>query len=219
MATPVLAGASSGSFPSESFREAPRLRYRVEGDLAPLLVVSLEPDEWIWFDQGLVLWKESALKIGVRDEHAPFRQMLSERTYEARATGPGSIGLGHGRPGQIVALGVGREAKLLVRPHALVAATSTVRRGPTSPLGEGWTDELTADAPGMVWVRGRCDVFEVDVLDGESIDVHPSRWLYLSTGSMEIVNEYLPGTNAFYRSWLRVTGPARVGFDSGTPQS
>jgi uncharacterized protein (AIM24 family) len=212
MATPVPLGSVRGSFPDGSFRDAPRLHYRVEGESCRLLVVELTPDESIWFDSRVVVWKSSDLRLAPRDPAAPVRAVLDEQVHDAKVTGPGSIGLAN--EGSVAAIAIGEGATILVRVHSFLAASSSVKWGPVNRLGDVWTQALTAHAPGIVWVSGRRDVFDVTVPDGETFDLWPARWLYLESGTMNLTLEHLSGTPDDL-AWLRVNGPARAGFQTG----
>jgi uncharacterized protein (AIM24 family) len=212
MATPRPIGARQGTYPDGSFRAAPSLTYRVEGELAPLLVVELQPEEWIWFDQRFTIWKRSDTKLEARDPHLPGYEDKYEHVYLARVNGPASIGLGRLQPGRVVAIELGPTDTLRAHDGALFAAFSTVR-----PLGPEQAIDRSVDVfagPGIAWLHAPGDIFEVTVERDETFDLDPAQWLYTASGTMQIVREHLPSSNKA-TLWARASGPARVGFHTG----
>jgi uncharacterized protein (AIM24 family) len=217
MPSPRSIGTRSGTFPSGSFREAPSLSYRVEGDLAPVLVVELQPDEHIWFDHRRALWKNGPM-LAPHQGQAPFRDRGSERIYVAKTDAPGTIALWSGRPGVIAALQLEAGEHVEVRASTFLAASSGVRFSGSPFLVGNHTAEtlLAADAPGIVWLAAHGDPFELVAAEGEEFDVDPAQWLYSRDRARDRVSirEHLPVSNLSV-IWLRVSGPSSVGFQTG----
>lgn len=72
----------------------------------------------------------------------------------------------------------------------------------------------TTAAPGMVWLHGFGDVFEVTLAPGETFDVFHRRWLY-KDASVAIERKLQVFPLLLSRLYFfRFTGPGRVGFQS-----
>jgi uncharacterized protein (AIM24 family) len=115
-----------------------------------------------------------------------------------------------------------------VREHQFLAATATVDysftrvRGASNILlgGTGFFIDtfFCPQQPGVVWLHGYGNVFEVTLQPGEQIDIEPGGWIYKDrTVQMDTIFQRL-STGLFAGAgqifWNRFTGPGRVALQS-----
>ena len=203
--------------------------YHLDGELVPVLTVELPPGEpSIYFEHHIVLWKHTAVEIGVRPMKGAFRRMMAGmQVLVTEAAGPGSIAFSRDGAGHIVPIHLKRGEDLHVREHQFLAATKNVDytfervKGAANMFlgGSGFfIDKFHCMAgDGILWLHGYGNVFEVNLAPGESIDVEPGGWVYKSA-SMEMDTNFtrlstglLAGVNLILN---RFTGPGRLGLQS-----
>ena len=72
--------------------EAPGIRYRIEGELVPVLHIGLSGQVPVFFEHHIVLWKDPALNITVRPMKGAFKRMVAGmQIFMTMAEGPGEI--------------------------------------------------------------------------------------------------------------------------------
>lgn len=222
MPGPVL---KKGLVREESFAG---IAYHIAGDIVPVLEVVLETTP-VFFEHHILLWKSSSTRIGVKAVKGVLRRAISGMPILlASATGPGTIAFSRDGAGQIVPIHLAPGEAIDVREHQYLAATDQVAYSVTRIKGiMNWVfggntliiDQFRAEtAPGIVWLHGFGNVFEVALGAGESIDLEPGGWLYKDPGvSIKTVTQSLSsglfGSAASF-FWNRFTGPGRVGIQS-----
>ena len=202
--------------------------YHIEGDIVPVLEVVLAATP-VFFEHHILLWKSPSTRIGVKAVKGLLRRAISGMPILlASATGPGTIAFSRDGAGQIVPIHLAPGQAIDVREHQYLAATDQVSYSVTRIKGiMNWVfggntlivDQFRAEtAPGIVWLHGFGNVFEVTLGVEESIDLEPGGWLYKDpTVAMKTVTQSLSsglfGSAASF-FWNRFTGPGRVGIQS-----
>jgi uncharacterized protein (AIM24 family) len=209
---------------------APGLRYRLEGELVPVLHVALDGQMPVYFEHHVLLWKYPQMQI---DLH-PLRKGLKRRMFGGmpllllQATSPGEIAFSRDAPGHVVALHLQPGQGVVVREHQFLAATGSVQydysrvSGFANMLYGGgfFVDQFLAGSQeGVVWVHGYGNVFEKQLEAGETIDIEPGGWLYRDHSVQMSQEVYgfktgLLGAGAGNLVFNRFTGPGRVGLQS-----
>ncbi len=202
--------------------------YHIEGELVPVLQIILS-DTPVFFEHHILLWKSASTRIGAKAVKGLLRRAISGMpVLLTSAHGPGRVAVSRDGTGQIVPIHLQPGQAIDVREHQYLAATEQVSYSVTRIKGiMNWVfggnsiivDQFRAETtPGIVWVHGFGNVFEV-VLDAhESIDIEPGGWLYKDpTVSMKTQTQNLSAglfgsAGSFF--WNRMTGPGRVGIQS-----
>jgi hypothetical protein len=139
---------------------APGLTYRLEGELVPVLHMSLDGQVAIYFEHHVLLWKYPNMQIGLH----PLKKGLKRRVFGGmpllmlEAQSAGELAFSRDAPGHIVALHLPPGDGIVVREHQFLAATSGVEYDPSgsagsvSPRVRRWTSGLQPAAAGD---RGR----------------------------------------------------------------
>ena len=202
--------------------------YHIEGDIVPVLEVVLAAPP-VFFEHHILLWKSPATRIGVKAVKGLLRRAISGMPILlASATGPGTIAFSRDGAGQIVPIHLAPGQAIDVREHQYLAATDQVSYSVTRIKGiMNWVfggntlivDQFRAEtAPGIVWLHGFGNVFEVTLGAEESIDLEPGGWLYkdptvaIKTVTQSLSSGLFGSAASFF--WNRFTGPGRVGIQS-----
>jgi uncharacterized protein (AIM24 family) len=202
--------------------------YHIEGDIVPVLQVVLEATP-VFFEHHILLWKDPSTRIGVKAVKGLLRRAISGMPILlASATGPGTIAFSRDGAGQIVPIHLAPGQAIDVREHQYLAATDQVSYSVTRIKGiMNWVfggntlivDQFRAEqAPGIVWLHGFGNVFEVTLGADESIDLEPGGWLYkdptvaIKTVTQSLSSGIFGSAASFF--WNRFTGPGRVGIQS-----
>lgn len=205
------------------------LRYRLEGELVPVLHLALDGTNPIYFEHHVLLWKYPTMQIGMH----PLRKGLVRRAFAGmpllmlQAESAGEIAFSRDAPGHIAALHLQQGHGIVVREHQFLAATANVEydytriKGFANMLYGGgfFVDQfLAGHGEGVVWVHGYGNVFEKALEPGETIDIEPGGWLYRDH-SVQMEQEVygfktglLGGSGQLV--FNRFTGPGRVGLQS-----
>jgi uncharacterized protein (AIM24 family) len=208
---------------------APGLRYRLEGELVPVLHMALDGQVPVYFEHHVLLWKYPALSIGLH----PLRKGLKRRVFGGmpllllQAESPGELAFSRDAPGHIVALHLQPGEGIMVREHQFLAATGGVEydysriQGFANMLYGGglFVDHFVAGGQeGVVWIHGYGNVFEKQLDPGETIDIEPGGWIYRdhSVQMNQEVYGFKTGllSGAGNLVFNRFTGPGRVGLQS-----
>src|SRR5246127_4357976 len=208
---------------------APGVKYRLEGELVPVLHMALDGQVPVYFEHHVLLWKYPQMQIGLH----PLKKGLKRRVFggmpllllEAQAAG--EIAFSRDAPGHIVALHLQAGEGIMAREHQFLAATGGVQydysrqKGFSNMLYGGgfWVDHFFAgDHEGVVWMHGYGNVFEKTLEPGESIDIEPGGWVYRdhSVQMTQEVYGFKTGllSGAGNLVFNRFTGPGRVGLQS-----
>jgi uncharacterized protein (AIM24 family) len=209
---------------------APGLRYRLEGELVPVLHMALDGSMPVYFEHHVLLWKYPQLQIGLH----PLRKGLRRRVFGGmpllllEAQSAGEIAFSRDAPGHVVALHLQPGEAIVVREHQFLAATGAVEydysriKGFANMLYGGgfFVDQFLAGGQeGVVWVHGYGNVFEKQLEPGETIDIEPGGWLFRDHSVQMSQEVYgfrtgLLGGGAGNLVFNRFAGPGRVGLQS-----
>lgn len=205
------------------------VRYRLEGELVPVLHMALDGTMPVYFEHHVLLWKYPDLKIGLH----PLKKGLVKRVVAGmpllllQVESGGEIAFSRDAPGHVVALHLQQGDGIMIREHQFLAATQNVQydysriKGFSNMMFGGgfFVDHFVAgDGEGVVWVHGYGNVFEKVLEPGEVIDIEPGGWLYRDhtvTMQQEVYGfktGFLSGGGQLV--FNRFTGPGRVGLQS-----
>jgi uncharacterized protein (AIM24 family) len=225
---------------SESgWREAPRLKdmtefhfssstCQVEGEIVPVAEIHLGPNDSVFFEHHIMLWKEDSVPLSVLQLPGGMRRAFAGMPFIISvATGPGRIAFSRDATGELVVLPLHPGMEMDAREHAFLLAShqidySFVRiKGFANIIfgGQGmYMDRFVArNTPGLLMLHGYGNVFERVLKPGESIMLEPGAFLYKdSSVQMEVEFQRL-GSGFFGGSNMalaRMTGPGRVGIQS-----
>ncbi len=225
---------------SESgWREAPRIRdmteihfnestCQVEGEIVPVAEINLGPNDSIFFEHHVMLWKDPNLSLSVLSISGGFKRMFAGMPFIISvATGPGRIAFSRDASGELVVLPLHPGMELDVREHAFLLSSHQINysfvrvKGLANILfgGQGmYMDRfITTGAPGLLILHGYGNVFERKLGPGESIMVEPGAFLYKDSSVQMDVEFQRLGTGLFSgtnMSLAKMTGPGRVGIQS-----
>lgn len=209
---------------------APGVKYRLEGELVPVLHMELDGAMPVYFEHHVLLWKYPQLQIGLH----PLKKGLKRRVFGGmpllllEVQSAGEVAFSRDSPGHVAAIHLPAGEGMIVREHQFLAATGGVQydysriKGFANMLNGGgfFVDEFTAgDEEGVVWIHGYGNVFEKQLTAGESIDIEPGGWVYRDHSvqmSQEIVGfkSGMFGGGGGNLVFNRFTGPGRVGMQS-----
>jgi uncharacterized protein (AIM24 family) len=208
--------------------EAPGLRYRIQGELVPVLHVWLDGSMPVYFEHHVVLWKDPPLQIGMRGKGGFKRMLAGLPVFQTEARGPGEIAFSRDDAGHVFPLHLPAGTSVLVREHQYLAASGNldytyqrIKGFANMMVGNSgfFIDQFTASQQeGVLWLHGYGNVFEKTLAPGEQIDVEPGGWIYRD-GSVQMEQTvYGLRTGIFGGQgnivWNRFTGPGKVGIQS-----
>src|ERR1700674_2912979 len=209
------------SAPDESFAGG---TYHIRGELVPELQIEIS-DRAVMFEHHVLLWKETQLNIELKKlPGAIKRKIAGLEFFVTRTSGSGRIAFSRDSPGQCVPMHLSQGEGLDVREHQFLAATDNLDysferiKGAQNMLlgGSGFfMDKFRATGgDALVWLHGHGNVFQVQLMDGEQIDVEAGGWLFKDpTVRLEAVTMGLK-TGIFggggKLTWNRFTGPGRL---------
>jgi uncharacterized protein (AIM24 family) len=221
------------------WREAPRLKdmtefrfsastCQVEGELVPVAEIALSPQDGVYFEHHVLLWKDESVPLSSLPMAGGMKRTLGGMPHIVTvANGPGRIAFSRDAPGELVVLPLHPGMELDVREHAFLLATHSIQysfvriKGLANLLHGGngmFMDRfITSQYPGLLMLHGNGDVLERTLRPGEKILVEPGGFLYKdSTVSMQAVQMNLK-TGMFGRHGMylaEMTGPGRIGIQS-----
>lgn len=219
------------------WREAPRLRdmtefrfsgsvCQVEGELVPVAELALAPNDWVYFEHQVMLWKDEGVPLSAMQTGGGFRRMLGGMPFVLSvASGPGRVAFSRDAPGELVVLPMPPGIELDVREHAFLLAAGSVGysfiriKGLANILHGGngmYLDRfVTGPAPGILMLHGNGNVMERMLRPGEKILVEPGGFLYKDASvQMQAVQQELK-VGLLRKMYLaEMTGPGRVGIQS-----
>ncbi|MFL6228864.1 MAG: AIM24 family protein [Pyrinomonadaceae bacterium] len=202
--------------------------YHLDGELVPVLTVELAPEDSIYFEHHILLWKHPSITIDLKPMKGALKRMMAGmQVFVTQASGPGQIAFSRDGAGHIFALHLRHGEEVHVREHQFLAATSSVEytfervKGAANMLFGGtgfFIDKFHgAGGDGILWLHGYGNVFERILAPGEQIDVEPGGWLYkdagvrMETNMQRITAGLFAGVNLITN---RFTGPGRVAIQS-----
>jgi uncharacterized protein (AIM24 family) len=222
------------------WREAPRLRdmteiafatgstCQIEGEIVPVVEVSLAAGDGVYFEHHVLLWKERRVPLEVLPLQGTFKRLLAGMPLViTTATGPGRAAFSRDATGELLVMLLHPGMRLDVREHAFVLASSQVSysyirvKGLRTILfgGQGmFMDQfVTTGSPGLLVLHGYGNVFERRLAPGESILVEPGAFLYKDASVVMNVESVSLSPSRFAGMWMylaRMTGPGRLGIQS-----
>jgi uncharacterized protein (AIM24 family) len=209
--------------------QAPGIHYRVQGELVPVLHLTLDGTVAVYFEHHVVLWKDPQLEIGLKAVKGAFKRMVAGMPiFMTEAQGPGEIAFSRDGAGHVFPIHLAPGATIEVREHQFLAATGNVEYGFSRIKGVSnmlfgasgfFVDRFQAsNHEGVVWLHGYGNVFEKVLAAGEQIDIEPGGWIYRDESVRMEQQIYGLRTGIFGGSgrliFNRFTGPGRVGVQS-----
>ncbi len=220
------------------WREAPRLRdmtefrfsastCQVEGELVPIAEINLAPQDGVYFEHHVLLWKDESVPVSSLKTSGGMKRSIGGMPHIVTvANGAGRIAFSRDAPGELVVLPLHPGMELDVREHAFLLASHSIQysfvriKGLANVLHGGngmFMDRfVTAQYPGLLMLHGNGNVLERTLRPGEKILVEPGGFLYKdSTVTMQAKQMPLK-TGLFSHSMYlaEMTGPGRVGIQS-----
>jgi uncharacterized protein (AIM24 family) len=203
-------------------------RCQIEGTYVPVADFDLAPDDHVYFNHHVMLWKEPRTETVRLPLKGWWRRLLAGLPLVMlKAQGPGRIAFSNDSPGEIIAIPLEAGASIHVREGSFLVASGQIHydwrtSGVWYRTAEGWhyptgrfLDRFTAvDGHGLLLLHGSGTVFVRQLEAGQSLLVKPSALVYWDprvSGSLHI--EHPVGFNNWWRRryvWLRLTGPGRV---------
>jgi uncharacterized protein (AIM24 family) len=221
------------------WREAPRLRdmteirfgagstCQIEGEIVPVVEVTLAAGEGVYFEHHVLLWKEDGVALTVLPLQGMFKRLLAGMPLViTTATGPGRAAFSRDATGELLLMLLHPGMRLDVREHAFVLASNHVAysyvrvKGLRTILfgGQGmFMDQfVTTGSPGLLVLHGYGNVFERGLAPGESVLLEPGAFLY-KDASVAMQVESVPLSSGLLGGVMylaRMTGPGRLGIQS-----
>ncbi|HEU5349162.1 MAG TPA: AIM24 family protein, partial [Ktedonobacterales bacterium] len=82
---------------------APGVRYRIQGELVPVLHIWLDGQVPVFFEHHVVLWKNPQLAIGIHQLKRAFKRLIAGMPiFLTAARGPGEIAFSRDGSGQLI---------------------------------------------------------------------------------------------------------------------
>jgi uncharacterized protein (AIM24 family) len=205
------------------------ITYHLDGELVPVLTIEIKPDQPVYFEHHIMLWKNRGVTIGLKAMKGAFKRMMAGlQIFVTEAKGDGMIAFSRDGVGHIVPLHLSRGQEVHVREHQFLAATKHVEY--TFQRVKGFSNMLLGasgffidkfhcnEGDGIVWLHGYGNVFEKTLADGEQIEIEPGGWLYKDASvkmetNLQKISAGLFGTGLGFVT-NRFTGPGRVGLQS-----
>jgi uncharacterized protein (AIM24 family) len=202
--------------------------YHLDGELVPVLTVAVTPDQPVFFEHHIMLWKHPGVDIRIRAMKGALKRMVAGmQVFVTEAAGQGQIAFSRDGPGHIFGMHLADGQELHVREHQFLAATRSIEytfervRGIGTMLFGGtgfFIDKFHArGGAGILWLHGYGNVFEKTLEAGEMIDVEPGGWPYkdpsvkMTTNIQRIATGFFGSMNFITN---RFTGAGRVGIQS-----
>ena len=222
MAVPVL---KPTNVQDENFAN---ITYHIQGELVPVLVAEVR-DNPVYFEHHVLLWKDPNLNVAVKPLQGAFKRAIHGMPVcMVETTGHGRIGFSRDGVGHVFGLHFNAGESIDVRENQWLAATATLDYSFTRVQGFAnimfsgtglFIDTFTCQgSAGILWLHGYGNVFEINLVPGEQIDIEPGGWIYKDRGvQMETVLQKL-ATGLFASAaqlvFNRFTGPGRIGIQS-----
>ena len=201
---------------------------QVEGELVPVAEIALSPQDGVYFEHHVLLWKDESVPLSALPTTGGMKRTIGGMPHIVTvANGPGRIAFSRDAPGELVVLPLHPGMEIDAREHAFLLASHSIQysfiriKGLANLLHGGngmFMDRfVTAQQPGLLLLHGNGDVLQRTLRPGEKILVEPGGFLYKdSTVGMQAVQMPLR-TGIFGRHGMylaEMTGPGRVGIQS-----
>ena len=204
------------------------ITYHLDGQLVPALTIEITPDQPVYFEHHIMLWKNPDVSIVVKPIAGAVKRMLAGMpVFVTEATGNGMIAFSRDGAGQIIALHLAEMEEIHVREHQFLAATKNVdymyeRVNGIVNMMAGATgffiDKFRChEGEGILWLHGYGNVFEKVLAPGEQIEVEPGAWLYRDASVSMETNVQTLSSGMFGSANMitnRFTGPGRIGIQT-----
>ncbi|MGH3166296.1 MAG: AIM24 family protein [Trebonia sp.] len=200
---------------------------QVEGELVPVAEINLSPQDGVYFEHHVLLWKDESVPMQSLKTQGGMKRMLGGMPHIVTvANGPGRIAFSRDAPGEMVVLPLHPGMELDVREHAFLVATHSIQysfiriKGLVNLLHGGsgmFMDRfITHQAPGLLLLHGNGNVLQRTLGPGEKILVEPGAFLYKDS-SVQLQAKQMPVKTGFMSHGMylaEMTGPGRVGIQS-----
>ena len=201
---------------------------QVEGELVPVAEIALAPQDGVYFEHHVLLWKDESVPLSSLKTAGGMKRSIGGMPHIVTvANGPGRIAFSRDAPGELVVLPLHPGMELDVREHAFLLASHSIQysfiriKGLANMLHGGngmFMDRfVTSNQPGLLMLHGNGNVMERTLRPGEKILIEPGGFLYKdSTVTMQAQQMQLR-TGMFGRHGMylaEMTGPGRVGIQS-----
>lgn len=202
--------------------------YHIEGELVPVLHLQLSGVN-VYFEHNILLWKDPMVDIGVRPMRGAFKRMVAGMPlFLTETRGVGNVAFSRDGAGHVFGLHMNPGTAIDCREHQWLAATDALDYSFTRIQGISnmlfgssglFIDTFIAGSqPGILWMHGYGNVFELVLQPGEVIDVEPGGWIYKdrSVGMETMVQRLATGFFASGGNFVfnRFTGPGRLAIQS-----
>jgi uncharacterized protein (AIM24 family) len=214
-------------------------RLQIEGKYVPVADMNLAAGDSVYFTHHVLLWKDPGVTIQQMSLKGAWNRVFAGLPLiMTQAFGPGHIAFSHDAPGEVVALPLQPGMAIDTREHVFMVATSqitydwfnsniwfTTRNGDETetnyPMGMYMDRFYAPQAPGIVLIQGKGNIFTRVLAQGETVLVKPTALLYKDyTMQMHLHFEQPGGTWQSWRTWgnryiwVRLYGPGRVAIES-----
>jgi len=200
---------------------------QVEGELVPVAEINLSPQDGVYFEHHVLLWKDESVPLQSLKTQGGMKRMLGGMPHIVTvANGPGRIAFSRDAPGELVVLPLHPGMELDVREHAFLVATHSIRydfvriKGLVNLLHGGsgmFMDRfVTQQYPGLLLLHGNGNVLQRTLGPGEKILVEPGAFLYKDS-TVQLQAKQMPVKTGFMSHGMylaEMTGPGRVGIQS-----
>jgi uncharacterized protein (AIM24 family) len=202
--------------------------YHLDGELVPALTVEITPQQAVYFEHNILLWKNTTVNIGIRPMKGALKRLMAGmQVFVTEATGQGQISFSRDGAGHIFGMHMAQGEEIHVREHQFLAATQNVDYSFERVKGVGnmmfggtgfFIDKFHCHVgDGILWLHGYGNVFEKVLEKGEQIEVEPGAWLYKDTSvrmetNIQSLSTGLFGSMSFITN--KFTGPGRIGIQS-----
>lgn len=211
-------------------------RAQVIGSYVPMVETALGAGDGLYFTHNMLLWRDGTVHVGNHPMAGGWKRLRGGLPLVmCEAHGPGSIGLSHDSPGELVTLPLNPGAGMVVAEHHLLAATTTAHYDAVaSPLSFtytrhngndreqeterplGWfVDVFSArDKPALVLLHARGNAFTRVLAAGERVDVNPTALVAWSpTVTAQLLPDFTGSSQVLLMATM--TGPGLVITHSG----
>jgi uncharacterized protein (AIM24 family) len=209
--------------------QAPGINYRVQGELVPVLHITLDGSVPVYFEHHIILWKNPGLDVAMHPIKGALKRMVAGmQVFLTEARGPGEIAFSRDGVGHVFPLHLTPGQAVLVREHQFLAATGNIEYTFSRVKGLGsmlfgstgfFVDRFQGSGhEGVLWLHGYGNVLETTLGPGEQIDVEPGGWIYRDESVKMEIKIYGLKVGIFGGAgqlvFNRFTGPGRVAIQS-----
>jgi uncharacterized protein (AIM24 family) len=200
---------------------------QVEGELVPVAEINLSPQDGVYFEHHVLLWKDEAVPLHSLKTQGGMKRTIGGMPHIVTvASGAGRVAFSRDAPGELVVLPLHPGMELDVREHAFLLASHSIEysfvriKGLVNLLHGGsgmFMDRfITQQQPGLLVLHGNGNVLQRDLGPGEKLLVEPGAFLYKDS-SVQLHAVQMPLKTGFMRHGMylaEMTGPGRVGIQS-----